>query len=70
MRADWIKLMMAAARRPACSEPAKSQLALLCAVEHKRAYVQSVIMRNRGRRCPKRQTRQACSSTWRDSGCT
>jgi hypothetical protein len=42
--------MIAAARLPARSEPAKSQFLRLCQVQHKRNYVQSVIMLSRRQR--------------------
>lgn len=44
MRAGWIKLMIAAARVPLHSDPAKSQFFLLCQALHKRNYPQSKIM--------------------------
>ena len=37
-------VMIAAARLPARSEPAKSQFLRLCRVQHNRNYVQSAIM--------------------------
>ncbi len=44
MRADWIKLMIAAARLPLRNDPANNQFARLCQAWHKRAYVRSAIM--------------------------
>ena len=44
MRADWIKLMIAAARLPLRSDPANNQFERLCQAWHKRSYVQSAIM--------------------------